>query len=327
MDEDLYKILGVARSASQEEIQKAYRDMARRHHPDMNPDDSKAKEKFQRIQRAYDVLGNSEKREMYDRYGSSFETMGAGGPRGGAAGGAWRRGTGAGPGGGFEGVDMEELFGAGGPGGYEGGFADLLKQFAGGAAGGRRGGASPGPRVGRNLQHATTVPFRTAVLGGEMHVAVQRLDGKTETIAVKIPAGIEDGKKVRVRGKGESAGPNGKPGDLLITVHIAAHPHFDRRGHNLLVRVPVTLAEAAMGAKIDVPAPRGTLTLTVPPGTSSGKRLRAKGQGVHATDAPPGDLIAEIQIVLPETLDEEDLEMIRRIDSRHPSAPRADLRW
>lgn len=321
MDEDLYKILGVKRNASSQDIQKAYRDLARKYHPDMNPDDRSAKEKFQKVQHAYDILGNPEKREMYDRYGSSFETMG-GGPGGG------RRTYSAGPGGGFEQIDLEQLFGGGGPGGFEGApFAELFRQFAGGAGSGRRAGGARPAAGGRNVEHETTIPFQTAVTGGEVRVNVQRGNGKRETISVKIPPGITDGKKVRVRGQGEPAAAPGKPGDLLITVRVAGHANFQRRGNNLEVRVPVTLAEAALGAKIDVPSPRGTIALTVPPGTSSGKRLRAKGQGVLPKDGPAGDLIAVIEIVLPDSLEPADLDLVRELDRRHPLQPRSDLRW
>jgi curved DNA-binding protein len=159
---------------------------------------------------------------------------------------------------------------------------------------------------------------------------VERPDGHVETLAVKIPAGISDGKKIRLRGQGGSAG-GGTPGDILITVHVAAHPWFTRHGNDLEVRLPVTLAEAALGAKVDVPTPRGTISLRVPPGASSGKRLRVKGHGVKTRDGEPGDLYAEIQIVLPASLDEESLELIKKLDERlqtgQPQNPRRELRW
>ena len=177
------------------------------------------------------------------------------------------------------------------------------------------------------MAHDTTIPFQASVTGGEVQLNIQHGDGKLKTITVKIPAGIVDGKKIRIRGQGEPGSPNAKPGDLLLTVHVAAHPCFQRRGNNLEVRVPVTLAEAAAGAKIDVPSPRGTITMTVPPGTSSGKRLRAKGQGVQPKDGTAGDLLAELQIVLPDKLEQEDLDLIQQLDGRHTMQPRSNLKW
>ncbi len=315
MDEDYYKTLGVKRDASQTDIQRAYRDLARKYHPDMNPDDDKAKERFQRVQEAYDVLGNAEKREMYDRYGSSFQSAG-GRPGGGPGGAGYQYGQ---PGGGFEDFDFSQMFGDRG----SEGFADIFRQFTGGRAQGRRGRA----QRGADLRHEIEVPFQTAISGGEAAVTIQRPGGKIETITVKIPAGIADGKKIRLRGQGEASPSGGKPGDILIQIRVAPHPCFQRRGNNLEVSVGVTLAEAALGAKIDVPTPKGTITLTVPPGTSGGRRLRVKGHGVVPVKGQPGDLYAEIRIVLPKDLDDESKEKIRAVDERNPLDPRADLRW
>ncbi|NQU24294.1 MAG: J domain-containing protein, partial [Candidatus Nealsonbacteria bacterium] len=293
MSEDYYKTLKVARNASQAEIQRSYRDLARKHHPDVNPDDKTAKQTFQRIQKAFDVLNDPEKREMYDRYGSSFETRGAGRP---GAGGAW----GGGPGGGaFEDFDFSQIFGQQ-PGGQPagGGFGDFFSQFR--RAGGRGQSTAPeSPRRGRDIRHEVQIPFNTSITGGEVQITMRRQTGKTESISVKIPSGIEDGKKIRVRGQGEPGPHGGTPGDVLITVRVTAHPCFQRRGNHLHVKVPITLSEAALGAKVDLPTPQGTVSLTVPPGTSGGDKLRVKGHGVRPKNATPGDLFAEIQIVLP----------------------------
>ncbi|MDA1050878.1 MAG: J domain-containing protein [Planctomycetota bacterium] len=319
MEEDYYKTLSVGRDASAADIQKAYRKLARKYHPDVNPDDATAKRKFQEIQKAYEVLNDAEKREMYDRYGSSFESMGAGGP----GGGTWRTHS-TGTGGQTE-VDFSQFFGGGVQGGFEGGFGDIFRQFGGGGGGGARRSRQR-PRKGADLKHQLDIPFNTTVTGGEARINVKRPDGKVEAIAVKIPAGIEDGKTIRLRGQGEPS-PNGGPaGDLLITVKAAPHPYFRRRGSNLEVNVPVTLAEAGLGGKIDVPTPKGVITLTVPPGTSSGKRLRVKGHGVQL-QASPGDLYAEIQIVLPSEIDAESENLIRQLDAKQQLKPRADLRW
>jgi len=148
-----------------------------------------------------------------------------------------------------------------------------------------------------------------------------------ETLQVKIPQGIEDGKKIRLRGQGQPS-PNGGPaGDVLIKINATPHPHFRRQGKRLDVRVPITLAEAIEGAKIDVPTPHGTITLSIPPGSSSGSKLRVKGQGVQAATGEPGDLFAELQIVLPETFDEKDREQLQVILKKYTDNPRAELRW
>lgn len=317
MDEDYYKILGIQRNASPKEIQQAYRKLARKFHPDLNPEDKTAKAKFQRVQQAYDVLNEPEKRELYDRYGNSFEAMQGGGP------GRARQGAS-----GFNEVDFNEIFGQRGEAaGFEGNFADLFQHFA--AASGR--GPTKKKARGSDIQHELTVPFQTALVGGDAEIAFVGASGNTETIAVKIPAGIDDGKKIRVRGHGQPGGRGGNPGDLIITIRVAPHPHFRRKGNHLEVDVPVTIAEAALGAKIDVPTPQGTITLTVPRGSSSGRRLRIKGHGVPKQDEPgkgqPGDLFAVLQIVMPGTIDDETAELIQKLAARQSFHPRADLRW
>jgi DnaJ-class molecular chaperone len=325
MAEDYYQVLGVARNATQAEIEKAYRDLARKYHPDMNPDDKSAKKKFQKIQAAFDVLNDSKKREMYDRYGSSFETMGSGGPRGGTTWhGTW--GPGAGPGG-FEDIDFGQFFGERFGGERAGtGFGDLFEQFRRASGGGRRSTAGR-QRRGDDLTHELTIPFATAVNGGTVQVTVIHGSGKVETLEVKVPAGIDDGQKIRLRGQGEPGGRGGQPGDILLLIRVGRHPCFQRQGNNLVLKVPVTLAEAALGAKVDIPTPKGVVSLRVPPGTSSGTRLRVRGQGVAPKKGPAGDLLAEIHIVLPETFDEPAREAIRQIADRHSQQPRANLRW
>jgi DnaJ-class molecular chaperone len=154
-----------------------------------------------------------------------------------------------------------------------------------------------------------------------------RPSGETESISVKIPAGIEDGKKIRVRGQGQPGARGGAAGDILIVVRVGPHPYFERQGANLIVRTPVTMAEAALGAKIDVPTPKGVVTLKVPPNSSSGTRLRVKGYGAPTAGGETGDLFAVLQVVLPTDLDEQSREWIREIDKRRPLNPRAELSW
>jgi DnaJ-class molecular chaperone len=326
MASDYYATLGVSKTASEEDIQKAYRQLARKYHPDMNPNDATAKKKFQEVQSAFEVLSDSEKRKLYDQYGSNFEAFGAGGP-GGPGGGprTWRYTTSSGPQ--TYPFDLGDLFGQTGgtpdEGDEAGGFADLFRHL------GRGRGQRRDARAARgvDLKHELTVPFATAVLGGQAALSIQRQDGNIETIKVKIPAGIEDGKKIRLRGQGGQGVGDAPAGDILITIHVSPHPHFRRIGNRLEVRVPVTLAEAALGAKVDVPTPHGTIALSVPPNTSSGTRLRIKGQGVRAANQPPGDLFAEIQIELPAGLTREERQQLADLSSRYPQAPRAELRW
>ncbi len=325
MAEDYYATLGVSRTASADDIKKAYRGLARKHHPDLNPDDPNAKEKFQQVQSAFDVLSDPKKREMYDRYGSAYEQMGAGAHPGGRAwpGGAPDAGAGAG---GFE-FNVEDLFGGGGGGAANfggGGFADLFRHFN---QGRRQQAARHRESAGVDLEHDLEIPFATAVLGGEAQIAIRRASGNTETIRVKIPAGIEDGKRIRLRGQGEAAEDGGPAGDILIRIHVAPHPFYRREGHDLEVNVPITLAEALLGGKIDVPTPHGTITLTVPPASSSGRRLRVKGHGVKPAKGTFGDLYAELQIVVPKSMPEDDRREIAAIAAKHSENPRATLLW
>jgi DnaJ-class molecular chaperone len=213
---------------------------------------------------------------------------------------------------------------------------DLLRQFTSGGGGGFSFGGGTGRRRGRrapaqpgaSIQHDVEVPFRTAVTGGEVSLRLVRPGRKAETISVKIPAGIEDGKTIRLRGQGDPSPNDGPAGDLLITVRIMPHPNYRRDGLDLIARVPVTLAEAALGAKVDVPTPHGTISLKVPAGTSSGTRLRAKGQGIKTADGRTGDLYAEILIAIPKQFDEQAAELVRQLDGGLKQRdPRAELEW
>ena len=327
MSEDYYATLGVSRGASADEIQKAYRKLARKYHPDMNPDDKAAQKKFKEVQHAYDVLSDEKKRKMYDQFGAGFEQMGQGG------GPQWSGQT---PPGGFDFGGGGFQFGGGGGENLPPELQDLLRQFTGGGGGfgfgggptpRRRGRRTPGA-PGADVRHEVEVPFRTAVMGGEASLRLVRPGRKTETINVKIPAGIEDGKTIRLRGQGEGSPNGGPPGDLLITVRVTPHSHFRRDGLDLIVRVPVTLAEAALGAKVDVPTPHGTISLKVPAGTSSGTRLRAKGQGIKASDGRVGDLYAEISIAIPKQIDESSGKLVRELDTRWQQGDvREELEW
>lgn len=320
MAEDYYKVLEVSRTASAEEIQKAYRRLARKYHPDLHAEEKekeRAKQRFQQVQAAYDVLSDSEKRELYDRYGENFQQMPQGSPFG----------RGAGPGG-ME-IDFSQMFGGGGGGG--GAFEQIFRQFGGGGGGGagpggqRRRGAQPFQEpMDLDLEEEITVPFSVAVQGGEHRLTFSR-GGKSETLAVKIPRGIESGKKIRLRRQGQ-LGPGGQQGDLLITVNVAPHPCFTRSGNNLQVKLPITLQEALLGTKVDLPTPHGTITVTVPAGSSSGRILRLKGMGVH--DDTKGDLFAEIEIVVPERIEESDrAALLAALERIVQPDPRKQLTW
>ena len=319
MAEDYYKLLGVSRSASQDEIQKSYRKQARKYHPDLHADESDKEKKrvlqqFQKIQQAYDTLSDPKKREMYDQFGSDFDQMGGpgGNPFGGPGGGG---GGGGNPFGGPGGIDLSSIFGGGGGGG--GGFEDMFRQMGG-------GGPQP-PAKGSDVEQEITVSFAVAVLGGKHQLGISR-NGKAEKLDVSIPAGIESGKKIRLRGQG-NPGAGGQPGDMLVTVKVAGHPAYARKGLNLLVDVPITILEAVEGAKLDLPTPHGTVVLTVPAGTSSGKTLRLKGMGVKTKDRS-GDLLATLQVGVPEEASEQDLEALRQLsDAWSNLESRAKLRW
>ena len=310
MADDHYQILGVSRTATSEDIQKAYREMARKYHPDLHPDDDAAKEQFKKVQTAFDVLNDPSKREMYDRYGSSFEGVGAGG------GGGWSP---QGQAGGFQSggeVDLESLFGGGG-------FADL---FGGGKRRTRRNPRTPGEDITANIR----IPFHLAIDGGKTEVRFER-DNKHETLSITIPQGLPDGSRMRLRGQGRPGRGGGAAGDLLLEVNVEQHAVYHREGDTLAVSLPISLSEALEGAKVDLPTPWGTISLRIPEGTSSGKKLRAGGMGVRHADGSKGDLIAEVQIVLPVSDDEAAskalLDSAKIVEASVQEDPRAAIKW
>ena len=327
---DYYEVLDVARDASPEAIKRAYRKLARKYHPDVNPGDKTAEAKFKEAQQAYDVLSDAEKRALYDRYGTAaFEGMAAAGPRSGAS--EWTSRQ-AGPGG-YE-FDFSEFFGPGGPGagaatgGDEAVGGGIFEELLGRMRGGRASRRPAGPRHGRNVEAALTIPFLTAVRGGETTIDIEREDGRREKLVVKIPAGIESGAKLRLRGQGEAAAEKDAPrGDLTITITVEPHPYFTRDGRDLSVEVPITIAEAVLGAKVDVPTLDGLKSLTFPPGTSCGQRLRLRGQGIPATGKQPaGDLFLVAKIVVPRSIDDTSRRLITEFAQRNPQRPRDGLR-
>ncbi len=284
MANDYYKVLEVERTATTEEISKAYRKLARKFHPDLNPDDRNAKKRFQEVQQAYDCLNDAEKRKMYDQFGPDYEKFGGQNP---FAGGQPQGGRAAG------GFDFGDIFGRGGAGAVD--FGDLFGQLGGG--GPSRSRRAPQPK-GADISAEISVPLRTIIHGGETRIQLEH-EGKLESITVKIPPGIEPGKKIRLRGQGQPS-PNGKPGDLILKVNLEPHPHFKIVASNLELRLPISILEAIQGTRIDVPTPAGTVTLTIPAMSSSGKKLRIKGQGLKGAGGVVGDMVVELMIRLPD---------------------------
>jgi DnaJ-class molecular chaperone len=307
MPRDYYEVLGVKRDASEEEIKKAYRKLARQYHPDRNPGDKQAETRFKEVQQAYDVLSDKKKKAQYDQFG--FVADGPGPFPGGGAG-PFPGGAGGFPFPNMEGVDLGELlrrFGGmgGGPGGPD---AEEVEELL----GRRSRGRSRRTRPAEDVEGEVTVSFNTAALGGSVTVPVGG-----EQVEVKVPAGVEEGQKLRLSGKG----PGG--GNVLLKVHIAPHPYFRREGHNLIVEVPLSVSEAVLGAKVDVPTLEGPrLSVKVPPGTSSGSRLRLRGKGVAG-----GDQYVEIKIVAPAAHDARSRELLEEFARLNPQNPRAGLPW
>ena len=296
---DPYEVLGVSKKASEAEIKKAFRTLAKKFHPDTHANDPKAVKKFQEISAANEIVGDKEKRAQYDR----GEIDAAGQPKGfnpgaGAAGfeqgfAGFRGRPGAGGPHGFE----YEFGGGGNPEGFhaEDIFADILGGLGGG--GSRRRSQ---PRKGADVQLQTTVALQEAALGGTRRVVLA--DGRQ--LEVRIPPGVKDGQQIRLRGQGVPGERGGPPGDALITVAIAPHPYFERDGRDLRMDLPITLKEAILGAKVPVPTLTGPVTVTVPPNSNSGRVLRLKAKGLPGTGGEaPGDLYARLTVALPDTPD------------------------
>ena len=316
LQKDFYKVLGVSKDADEATIKKAYRKLARTWHPDQNKGNLEAEERFKEIGEAYTVLSNPEQRQQYD----AIRSMGAGGFRGGAGGG------------GASGVNFEDLFGAfgGGNGGNvrfstSGGGAgfnldDILGAF--GGFGGAHGSPyQQAPQKGEDLHASTRITLKQSLSGVNIKLAVS---GKPMT--VKVPKGIKDGQSVRLRGKGKASINGGSAGDLIVTIHVEEDPVYSREGNDLRMTLPVTFAEATLGANVELPLIDGsTVTVKVPAGSDSGRTLRLKGRGV-ATKKGTGDLLATISVVVPKDLTPEQLDSIKSLaDSLDQSDPRAEL--
>ena len=336
---DYYEVLGVPKGAPADEIKKAHRRLARKFHPDVAKDDPAAATKFQEVQEAYDVLSDPAKRRRYDQFGHAAANVGAGG----AAGGgdpyeqfrrAGRGGVGGGPfgGGGFrvENIDPEDLEEL-----RNGQFGDVFEGLFGSAGPFGRRGARPRPAPGEyaagargrprpadlNVEVPVQIDFEQAAFGTTVSITSP---GSREKVEAKVPPGVKDGQRVRLKGRGNAAA--GVTGDLILVVGVRDHPYFRRDGLNVLLDVPVSLYEAALGGKVEVPTLDGRVTITVPPGSSGGQKLRIRGQGI-AKGAERGDQLCVLKVIVPGDLDDEDRAAIERLRDKRPVDARASVAW
>ncbi len=295
-DKDFYQVLGVRKDASKEDIKRAYRKLAQKHHPDANKGDASAETRFKEISEAHSILSNDEKRAEYDQLRRMVEAGG-------------RPFYGFTPGGGrnvrVNVGDIGDLFGS------EGGsvFDDLLSGF---------GFRSAGPQPGQSIETEVTLSFDEAVSGATM-----TLQNGTR---VRVPAGVRNGAKIRVQGKGNPSPDGGPPGDLFVRVKVKDHPIFDSAGRgDISVTVPVTYTEAALGAKIEVPTLDEPVTVKVPAGSASGKTLRVKGRGAPRPEGGRGDLLVKLQVEVPKKLSRKEREALEKFAEVHTASPRAHL--
>lgn len=310
MAKDFYSLLGVGRGADAAEIKSAYRKLARKLHPDVNPNDPTAEARFKEVSEAHDVLSDPEKRKLYDQFGDKWDQVHAGGgpgPYGGPGGYV------GGDGGGF---DFGTMFGGGG-----GGFESLFEGFLGGR--GRGGRMDEDPMVPRDFDAVLEVTLEEIDRGGTRTLTYQTLDGQnkrgavatvptTKRLEVKIPQGIADGKKLRFPGRGAS-GVAGKGGDLFVQIKWAPHDTFRPKGDAIEIEVPISAATAALGGEVEVPTLRGPIKMKIPAGSQSGRAHRLKGQGIATGAATRGDLMARLKITVPSPLSDEQRSLFERL--------------
>ena len=391
---DYYATLGVSRTAKPEEIRKAYRHLARKHHPDVNPGNKSAEEKFKQVSEAYEILSDEKKRKIYDQYGFYSDNLPPGGYRPGPSGGSAGPSYSPPPGVDFSGFDFSNMEDIGGEaerrgGGFGGGFRDIFSQIF---SRGEREAASEEPEKGSDIEYRMHLGFWDAVRGAQVRITVAREEacgnchgtgttpgpsvtcatcggtGKTtrqvgamrfamtcpqcggsgkqrrpcpkchgsgaintpETLNVRIPPGVDTGSRVRVPGKGNAGFQGGPPGDLFIVADVEPHPVFERKGDHFYVKLPVTITEAALGAKVEVPTIDGPSTIKIPPGTQSGQKLRLRGKGPPSLRDSSGELrgdeFVEVQVMVPRVADERTKEILRELARLNPDDPRKDLK-
>ena len=324
MAEDFYAVLGVPKNAEPDAIKKAYRKLAGQLHPDKNPGNKTAEARFKQVNRAYDALGNASKRRLYDEFGEDglregFEAERVRAQR------EWARQPrgrdGGMPGGGMPGggqVDLEDLFGAGARGaGGAGGFGDLFGDLMG------RARRNQGPAKGPDLESEVTIDFASALRGATLELRPQGAEGAPVT--VRVPAGAQDGGRVRIRGQGAPSSSSGPPGDLWLTIHVTPHPHYRREGDDLHLDLPITIAEAYHGAKVRVPTVDTTVTLKVPEGAQSGQVVRLRGKGVARKGHEAGDLYVHFLVQVPHDTRAEVRELIDQLAKFQTEDPRAAI--
>lgn len=335
---DYYKILGIEKSATQEEIKRAFRKMARKYHPDVNPDEARSGEKFKEINEAYGVLSDKKKREMYDKFGvvdgdpSTYQQWAGGGPGGPGGfkkgpGNTYYYSTSGSPGGGF---DFSDIFGGaqssssrrggGGGGGFDffNDLGDIFDVFS-GQGGSTRARTSRRranvPRDGDDLRYDMEIGFMDAFHGGKRKIQYRNpVTGQAESLTVKIPRGIQENQKLRLKGKGMPGENGGKSGDLYITIHIRSDPRFERKGDDLHIIREVPFTTAALGGKVKVPGVERELNITVPPGTKDSTVLRLKNQGFSKINSNErGNLMVKIKIQVPTNLNNTQKELLEKL--------------
>ena len=317
-DRDFYKILGVSREASPQEIKKAYRQLAKELHPDRNPDDKESEERFKDVSAAYAVVSDVEKRKLYDQFGEM-------GLREGFDPEAYQAATQGGAG--FGGFDFGDIFGgaARGRGGQAGRHVEFdFEDLFGGRGGPGRGAYVRAPQRGADIGSEVTIDFRDAVLGCTRELSLRSAEGE-RTLKVRIPAGVRNEGKIRLRGQGGLGAHGGPAGDLVLKVKVRKHPYFSMRGKQLHVRVPVTPLEAYAGTKVTVPTPEGSVQLSIPAGSQNGSKLRLRGKGIQQKNKPKGDLIAHLEIVMPTDHSDEVKEALQTVEEAFDADPREGL--
>jgi DnaJ-class molecular chaperone len=307
MPRDYYQVLGVSRTASDKDIRQAYRRLARKHHPDVNPGNKQAEEKFKEISEAYEVLSDKEKRAQYDRYGHLGDM--------------WKQAASQPGGFTWSSNGPQTEFD---PGGGAGGFGDLFDVIFGEGRRAARARTRQAPTRGQDAHTPVELSLEEAYSGTTRRVTVSDPGGGSRTIEVRIPPGVDHGAKIRAAGQGGQAAAGGTPGDLYLIVAIRPHPIFERKGADLYCDLPVTYPEAALGAEAECPTMKGKVKVRVPASSSSGQLLRLSGLGMPQIKGGYGDLYARVKIVVPKNLSEDEKRLVERLRQLRPENPR---RW